>query len=135
MHFVTRIENFSAAHRLHSPSLTDDENKNVYGKCNWPGGHGHNYRVEITVGGEINEDTGMLVNLVDLKETIWKYALDNMDHRNLDRDVAFFQTRPSTVENVAKYIWNQLVNNIPAPARLIKVKLHETEKNVVVYRG
>ncbi|PJF16850.1 hypothetical protein PSACC_03340 [Paramicrosporidium saccamoebae] len=112
-----------------------EENEKIYGKCNWEGGHGHNYRVEVTVMGEADERTGMVVNVVDLKKCIWGFALDKLDHHNLDRDIEYFKDRPSTTENVARYIWMQLVENIPKPARLYEVRVDETDKNRVIYRG
>lgn len=133
---VTRTESFSAAHRLHSAYLSEQENKELYGKCNHHNGHGHNYKVSITVEGPVDETTGMVINLVELKECIWKYALDGLDHRNIDKDIHYFERGiPSTAENVARYIWDQLVSHIPAPARLYEVELHETDKNYVIYRG
>lgn len=135
MIFLTRREAFSAAHRLHSPHLSEAENAQVYGKCNWPGGHGHNYVLEVTVAGVPDVRSGMLINLAHLKRIIWEEALVHLDHRNIDQDVSFFQERPSTTENVAIYIWHQLVDRIPRPAHLHKVKLVETDKNWVVFKG
>lgn len=133
---VTRTESFSAAHRLHSVCLSEQQNRELYGKCNHPNGHGHNYTVSITVEGPVDETTGMVISLAELKESIWKYALDSLDHRNLDKDVHYFERGiPSTTENVARYIWDQLVSRISAPARLYEVELHETDKNYVRYRG
>jgi 6-pyruvoyltetrahydropterin/6-carboxytetrahydropterin synthase len=135
MFLVTRTETFCAAHRLDSKALGVEENQKIYGKCNWEGGHGHNYKVEVTVAGELDEVTGMVVNLSELKDCIWKYALDSLDHRNIDVDVEYFNARPSTTENVARYIWLQLVDRIPSPARLYKIKIYETDKNHATYRG
>lgn len=135
MIFLTRRETFSAAHRLHSPLLGDDENRQLYGKCNWPGGHGHNYVLQVTVAGELDPRTGMLMNLTELKRIIREEALLQLDHRNIDCDVPFFVDNPSTVENVAIYIWQQLVDQMPAAVRLYEIKLIETESNWVVFRG
>lgn len=132
--YVTRIESFSAAHRLHSSKLTDDENKQVFGKCNNPHGHGHNYRVETTVAGYLDEDTGMVINITDLKGTI-QAVLVELDHKHLDLDVDYFKDVVSTAENIAVYIWDKLASVLPKDVSLHEVKLHETEKNVVVYRG
>lgn len=133
---VTRVESFSAAHRLHSARLSEQENRELYGKCNHPNGHGHNYRVAVTVEGPTDETTGMVINLAELKESIWRHALDRLDHRNLDEDIEYFMRGvPSTTENVARYLWGQLVDCIPAPARLYEIELHETDKNYVRYRG
>ncbi|KAI8365445.1 hypothetical protein EDC96DRAFT_443661 [Choanephora cucurbitarum] len=138
--YITRSETFSAAHRLHSPELTEEENKLIYGKCNHPHFHGHNYKVEITMKGEIDPLTGMVMNLVDLKECIQLAVMDHLDHRNLDLDVPFFQSRASTTENLAVYVWSnfeyyyhQKFNN--HSAQLYKVKIYETEKNIVEFYG
>ncbi|XP_074476841.1 6-pyruvoyl tetrahydrobiopterin synthase isoform X2 [Sebastes fasciatus] len=113
--YITRIQNFSACHRLHSVHLSDEDNKRVYGKCNNPNGHGHNYNVEVTVRG---------------KDVI----MTPLDHKNLDKDVPYFSTVVSTTENLAVYIWDNMVKVLP-PNLLYEIKIHETDKNVVVYRG
>ncbi|KAG0737785.1 hypothetical protein G6F57_011629 [Rhizopus arrhizus] len=140
--YITRTQSFSAAHRLHSPQLSNEENQILYGKCNHPNFHGHNYKVEITLKGEINPITGMVMNLVDLKECIKLAVMDPLDHRNLDLDVAFFSKRPSTTENLAVFIWwnfqyHFLRNDTwrSSSAKLYKVKIFETENNIVEYMG
>ena len=91
---ISRVETFCAAHRLHNPSLTDEENRAIFGKCNWPNGHGHNYRLEVTLRGPVDPRTGMVMNLVDLKAAIQDAVLSKVDHRNLDKDVPFFRGPP-----------------------------------------
>lgn len=91
---IGRRESFSAAHRLHSPHLSEAENQQVYGKCNNPNGHGHNYRVEVWVEGPIDERTGMVMNLVDLNDLLKCTVIDILDHKHLDKDVEWFSTRP-----------------------------------------
>ena len=132
---ITRVEQFSAAHRLHSRTLSDEENKALYGACNWINGHGHNYRVEVTVSGPMDQQTGMVVNIAELAHIIRKHALSKLDHKFLDKDIDFFENRPSTTENVAIFIWNCLVDKVTLPAQLDQIKLYETEKNYVIYRG
>lgn len=133
---VTRSESFSAAHRLHALQLSSDENVRLYGKCNNEHGHGHNYRVEVTVSGEIDPVTGMVVDLSQLKALMWSQALDRLDHRHLDKEVSFFHTRPSTAENIAVYVWQALVAQVEAMgARLVSVRIKETEHNSAEYRG
>ena len=132
--YLTRIEQFSACHRLHSIHLSDEQNEAVYGKCNHKNGHGHNYKLEITLFGEVDEQTGMVMNLVDLKQIIHKHVLDQVDHKNLDLDVAYFHTRVSTAENISIFIWNVLTEHLPR-GLLYQVKVHETDKNIAVYRG
>ncbi|CAG8584783.1 9389_t:CDS:2, partial [Funneliformis mosseae] len=131
--YLSRIETFSAAHRLHSSSLSDKENKEIFGKCNNPNGHGHNYKVEVTVKGEINPITGMVMNLMDLKECIKIAVMDVLDHKNLDLDVPYFKDKPSTSENLVVFIWHN-IRQVLKDGELYEVKLYETEKNLVVYR-
>ncbi|KAF3854072.1 hypothetical protein F7725_014760 [Dissostichus mawsoni] len=132
--FITRVQSFSACHRLHSIHLSDEENKRVYGKCNNPNGHGHNYKVEVTVRGKIDAHTGMVMNLTDLKARIEEVIMIPLDHKNLDKDVPYFAKVVSTTENVAVYIWDHMVKLLP-PSLLYEIKIHETDKNIVIYRG
>lgn len=132
--FITRVQSFSACHRLHSKSLSDEENKRIYGKCNNPNGHGHNYTVEVTVRGKIDRNTGMVMNLTDLKEYIEEAIMKPLDHKNLDLDVPYFADVVSTTENLSVFIWNSMVKLLP-PDSLYEIKIYETDKNIVVYRG
>ncbi|KAK1163836.1 6-pyruvoyl tetrahydrobiopterin synthase isoform X1 [Acipenser oxyrinchus oxyrinchus] len=132
--YVTRVQSFSACHRLHSKALSDEENKRIFGKCNNPNGHGHNYNVEITVRGKIDPATGMVINITDLKEYIEMAIMEPLDHKNLDKDVPYFADVVSTTENVAVFIWDNLLKFLP-PNSLYEVKIHETDKNIVAYRG
>nr|CAG4649809.1 EOG090X0HIM [Scapholeberis mucronata] len=133
--YLTRRETFSACHRLHSHLLTDEENRNIFSKCNNPNGHGHNYTVEVTVKGPIDEKTGMVMNLADLKEAMEQCIMKVMDHKNLDKDVPHFANVVSTTENVAVFIWDSLSVQLSNPNLLHEVKVFETEKNIMVYRG
>ncbi|TMS22474.1 6-pyruvoyl tetrahydrobiopterin synthase [Larimichthys crocea] len=132
--YISRVQCFSACHRLHSIHLSDEENKQVYGKCNNPNGHGHNYKVEVTVRGKIDRLTGMVMNLTDLKRCIEDVIMTPLDHKNLDKDVPYFANVVSTTENVAVYIWDNMVKVLP-PNLLYEIKIHETDKNIVIYRG
>nr|CAG4645919.1 EOG090X0HIM [Lynceus sp. MCZ IZ 141354] len=132
---LIRREVFSASHRLHSPHLSDEENKEIFGKCNNPNGHGHNYVAEIAVKGPVDPRTGMVMNLTDLKKAIHHTVMETMDHKNLDRDVAYFTKVASTTENVAIFIWDSLMAVLPKHVQLFEVKIYETENNVVIYRG
>ncbi|GAB1294182.1 6-pyruvoyl tetrahydrobiopterin synthase [Apodemus speciosus] len=140
------------------PSLSDEENLKVFGKCNNPNGHGHNYKVVVTVHGEIDPVTGMVMNLTDLKEymetedqqiilqgrnieddyhyrpSLNEAIMKPLDHKNLDLDVPYFADVVSTTENVAVYIWENLQKLLPVGA-LYKVKVYETDNNIVVYKG
>ncbi|XP_042198383.1 6-pyruvoyl tetrahydrobiopterin synthase isoform X1 [Callorhinchus milii] len=131
---LTRVERFSACHRLHSDSLSAEENERIFGKCNNPNGHGHNYKVEVTVRGEVNPKTGMVINLTDLKQHLQDAIMKPLDHKNLDKDVPYFANVVSTTENIAVYIWDRLQQCLPV-GLLYEVKVHETDKNIVVYRG
>ncbi|XP_066991455.1 6-pyruvoyl tetrahydrobiopterin synthase isoform X1 [Anabrus simplex] len=133
--YLVRREIFSACHRLHSPDLSDEENKATYGKCNNFHGHGHNYIVEVTLRGPVAADTGMVMNINDLKHYMNTAIMDTMDHKNLDKDVPYFKDVVSTTENVAVFIWNNLKALLPNPEILYEVKINETEKNIVLYRG
>ncbi|EDV27034.1 6-pyruvoyl tetrahydrobiopterin synthase [Trichoplax sp. H2] len=130
--YIKRIESFSAAHRLHSPFFTDEENRALYGKCNHENGHGHNYKLEVTLKGEIDLKTGMVMNIADLKVIINEVIMKQLDHKNLDKDVPYFANYPSTAENIAVYIWDCLIEHLPI---LYEVLLYETDKNVAIYRG
>ncbi|KAI3365396.1 hypothetical protein L3Q82_010479 [Scortum barcoo] len=122
---------------LSSIHLSDEENKRVYGKCNNPNGHGHNYKgvscsfIHIW---PIDRLTGMVMNLTDLKKCIEDVIMTPLDHKNLDKDVPYFSTVVSTTENVAVYIWDNMVKVLP-PNVLYEIKIHETDKNIVIYRG
>ncbi|CAF1208017.1 unnamed protein product [Rotaria sordida] len=138
--YLTRRETFSASHRLHSIHLSDSDNIQIFDKCNNPNGHGHNYVVEVTVVGHIDNKTGMVMNISNLKELIQIYVLNLLDHKHLDLDVEYFRTKNivSTTENLIVFIWKQLslpiqqqYNNV----QLYEIKLYETEKNIVTYRG
>ena len=132
---LTRIEKFSACHRLHSKVLTDEENKNIYGPCNNPNGHGHNYTVEVTVKGPVDESTGMVMNLTDLKQAINQAVMKPLDHKNIDKDVEYFKDRTSTVENIIIFIWDNMQRQLHDSSLLYKIKLYETDKNVAEYYG
>ncbi|XP_072166670.1 6-pyruvoyl tetrahydrobiopterin synthase-like [Diadema setosum] len=133
--YLTRIEKISSCHRLHSPALSDEENAALYGKCNNLHGHGHNYTVEVTLRGKVDPVTGMIINIADLKEYMKVGFIDLLDHKNLDKDVEYFKTKVSTVENIACFIWERMTLCLPDPTLLHEVKVHETDKNIAVYRG
>ncbi|KAJ8913701.1 hypothetical protein NQ315_007418 [Exocentrus adspersus] len=133
--YQTRRITFSACHRLHSPHLSDEENKNVFGKCNHVNGHGHNYIVKVTLFGEIHPKTGMIMNMTELKKFMEEAIMKPMDHKNLDKDVEYFVTRPSTTENLTVFIWRQMKRVMHQPELLYEVEVYETENNIVKYRG
>jgi len=131
---VTRREVFSSAHRLYNPLFTDDENEQIYDKCNNYHGHGHNYVLEVVVEGEIDEKTGYVIDLKVLKKIIIENVIRKVDHKHLNLDVDFMKDVIPTAENIAVKIWDQLVDKIPN-GRLYKIKLSETENNYVEYFG
>ena len=132
--YISRTDTFSACHRLHSQHLSTEENQRVFGKCNNPNGHGHNYKVEVTLRGPVDPVTGMVLNLTDLKACMEKAFMSTLDHKNLDLDVEYFKDTVSTAENIAVYIWERMSEQL-SPGLLYEVKVHETEKNVTIYRG
>jgi 6-pyruvoyltetrahydropterin/6-carboxytetrahydropterin synthase len=134
MVYVTRRETFNAAHRLFIPNLSDEENFKIFGKCSNPNWHGHNYVLEVVVAGEVNPETGFVINLRDLKEIIRKYVIEEVDHKNLNLETKFMKGIIPTTENVAIGIWNQLADKITG-GKLYSVKLSETENNFFEYKG
>ncbi|HLJ74404.1 MAG TPA: 6-carboxytetrahydropterin synthase [Thermoanaerobaculia bacterium] len=131
---VTARLTFSAAHRLQNDEFDADWNRRTFDKCNNPGGHGHNYVLQVSVRGKIDPDSGMVIDLADLKRIMQDRVVDRVDHRNLNNDVDFLRGVIPTAENLARAFWQQLAPAIKRGA-LHEVMLQETEKNSVVYRG
>ena len=129
---VTRKEHFNAAHRLYNPAWSDEENDRVFGKCNNPNYHGHNYELEVKLIGEPDPQTGYVYDLKVLSDLIKVHVLNKFDHRNLNLDVPWFQSMNPTAENIAIVIWRILRQQIAEDFE-IKVKLYETERNFVEY--
>lgn len=134
MIYVTRRATFNAAHRVFNPNLSDEENSKIFGKCSNPNWHGHNYILEVVVAGEINPETGYLIDLKDLKEIINEYVVEKVDHKNLNLEVDFMKGIQPSAENITIQIWKQLEKKIPS-GKLYSVKLYETENNYFEYRG
>jgi 6-pyruvoyltetrahydropterin/6-carboxytetrahydropterin synthase len=131
---VTRRLHFSAGHRLHNPNLSDEENREVYGLCNNPSGHGHNYGLEVTVRGEVDPRTGYVFDLKRLKKTVEEVVLEDVDHANLNADVPWLEGVIPTAENIAVQIWCRLADVLPS-GMLERVVVSESERNLVEYRG
>ncbi|MBZ0213991.1 MAG: 6-carboxytetrahydropterin synthase [Nitrospirae bacterium] len=129
---LTRTYEFAASHRLHSPHLSDEENVRAYGKCNHVHGHGHNYVLEVTVSGEPDPASGMLVDLDHLDAVVEREVVDRYDHRNLDVDVEELRGRVTTSENVAKAIFDRLDASLGRS--LSRVRLLETARNAFEVR-
>jgi 6-pyruvoyltetrahydropterin/6-carboxytetrahydropterin synthase len=131
---VTRKAHFNSAHRLHNPEWSAQKNEEVFGLCNLPNYHGHNYDLEVTLTGEINPDTGFVVDLKKLKHLIKSEIEDRFDHKNLNLDTVEFANLNPTAENIAIVIWNILRSKIN-PEHALKITLYETERNFVTYSG
>ena len=131
--YFTRAYTFSASHRLQTEVLSEDENRAAFGKCNNPHGHGHNYRIEITVGGAIDLQTGMVINMETLDAVVTKNVLARFDHMNLNLD-PLFADRVSTTENLSIAIF-EILQAALKPAILEKIRIEETENNFFEHSG
>jgi 6-pyruvoyltetrahydropterin/6-carboxytetrahydropterin synthase len=134
MVFLTRRYRFSAGHRLHNDALSAEENRRIYGKCNNPNGHGHNYLLEVTVGGSVDSATGFVFDLPGLDGIVAERVLDKLDHKNLNLDVDNFREQVPTTENLCREIYNLLrepLENAGAERglKLDRVRLEETSQN------
>jgi 6-pyruvoyltetrahydropterin/6-carboxytetrahydropterin synthase len=131
---VTRRLTFNAAHRIHNPALGDDENARLFGKCNSPNWHGHNYTLEVSVSGEPDPVSGYVIDLAALKQLVERTLLDHVDHHNLNLDVPEMAGTNPTAENIILMFWRVLEPAL-RPRRLTRLKLWETENNYVEYDG
>ncbi|WP_425237924.1 6-pyruvoyl trahydropterin synthase family protein [Ulvibacterium sp.] len=131
---VSRRAHFNAAHRLYRQDWTDEKNNMVFGKCNNPEYHGHNYELVVSVTGEIDPETGFVVDMKVLKELIRKKVEDALDHKNLNTQVPEFKDLNPTAENIAVVIWNKLRPHIDE-RKALEVVLYETPRNFVTYSG
>jgi 6-pyruvoyltetrahydropterin/6-carboxytetrahydropterin synthase len=131
---VTRRVHFNAAHRLHNPARSDEWNRTTFGVCNNPNYHGHNYELDVTVEGEIDAATGYVMDLAVLKSLVEETLLRQLDHRNLNLDVAWFRDLLPTAENIALVCWRELTPVLPAGLTL-RLRLWETPRNYVEYEG
>jgi 6-pyruvoyltetrahydropterin/6-carboxytetrahydropterin synthase len=132
--YLTRKAEFAASHYYHNPELSPEENRRLFGKCNNPNGHGHNYVLEVTVKGEVDPRSGFVVDLKQLKETMNREVLDAMDHRFLNKEVPEFFTRIPTTENLAIAIWQRLAPKL-TNARLHRVRVYENHDLFVDFYG
>jgi 6-pyruvoyltetrahydropterin/6-carboxytetrahydropterin synthase len=134
MVYLTRKAEFSASHYYHNPKFTAEENARIFGKCNNPNGHGHNYTLEVTVKGAVDPKSGFVVDLKQLKDVMSREVLDALDHRFLNTEVPEFFTRIPTTENLAIAIWQRLVPKLNA-AQLHRVRVYETPDLFVDFYG
>ncbi|SHI61358.1 6-pyruvoyltetrahydropterin/6-carboxytetrahydropterin synthase [Hymenobacter daecheongensis DSM 21074] len=131
---VCRKEHFNAAHRLHNPAWSDEQNQRVFGKCNNPHYHGHNYELTVRLTGDIDPETGYVYDLKRLSDLMKREILDTFDHRNLNLDTVDFRDLNPTAENIAVVIWNRLRPHLE-PHLALSVTLYETDRNFVEYHG
>jgi len=131
---VCRTEHFNAAHRLHNPAWDAERNQRVFGKCNSPNYHGHNYNLTVRLTGAVDAETGYVYDMKRLSDLIKREVLDRYDHRNLNLDTDEFRTLNPTAENMAGVIWQRLRPHLDA-ALSLSVTLYETDRNFVEYHG
>ncbi len=135
MIYLTRHEHFNAAHKLYNPNWTEEKNTEVFGKCanaNW---HGHNYELIVTVKGEVDKETGFLIDAKKLSAILNEQVCEKLDHRNLNLDVDFMKGKLTSTENLAMAIWEQITPHLPTNVKLHCVKLYETPRICVEYFG
>ncbi len=125
---------FNAAHRVHNPALSDAENSAIFGKCNNPNWHGHNYTLDVSVEGGVDAGTGYVCDLSKLKDIVEREIIDRVDHKNFNLDVAFMEGVIPTSENIVLAFWKILESKV-RPGRLTRLVLWETENNYVEYAG
>lgn len=131
---VTRRLSFNAAHRVHNPELSDEENTRLFGKCNNPNWHGHNYRLDVSVTGPIDPRSGYVIDLGALKRIVEDAVVQRIDHRNLNLEVDFMRDINPTAENIVVACW-RVLEPVVAPGRLTRLILWETDNNYVEYDG
>ena len=135
MFYLTRKEQFNSAHKLYNPDWSKEKNDAVFGVCaneNW---HGHNFDLFITIKGEVNPETGFIMNAKDLGRIINDVIIDKLDHKNLNLEVDFLKDKLCSVENIALGIWNEMEKHLPESVQMHCVRLHETPKIYVEYFG
>lgn len=133
---IIRRERFSSAHKLWNPSWSSEKNEEVFGGCSNPNWHGHNYELIVKVAGEIDSETGFVMNLKTLSKIVNGKIIDKLDHKNLNLDVDFLKDKPTTTEVLAVSIWEEIVEEISKKGgKLISVRINETENNSVEYFG
>lgn len=136
MVYITRRERFNAAHKLFREEWSDEQNKEIFGKCSNPNWHGHNYELFVTVKGEINPETGFVIDLKELKSIITLYVTSELDHKNINLDVSFMKGKMASTEVLAVTIFDRLKTYVEEQgAQLHAIKLCETENNFVEYFG
>jgi 6-pyruvoyltetrahydropterin/6-carboxytetrahydropterin synthase len=136
MIYITRRERFNAAHKLYRQEWSDEHNLEIFGKCSNPNWHGHNYELYVTVKGEINPETGFVIDLKELKRIITVYVTNELDHRNINLDVEFMKGKMASTEVLAVTIFEVLKPHVENQGAILhSIKLYETENNFVEYFG
>lgn len=136
MIYITRRERFSAAHRMFREEWTEEQNRNIFGKCSNPNWHGHDYELHVTVKGVLNDDYGFFMNISSLKQIIKERIIDKVDHKNINLEVSFMKGKIATTENLAIAIWDELKPAIEKEGAILHcVKICETENNSIEYYG
>lgn len=136
MVYLTRVEHFNAAHKLHNPQWSDEQNIEVFGKCANPNWHGHNYELFVTIKGDPHPETGFVFNAKTLGDIIKEVIIEKVDHKNLNLDVDFMQGKFTSAENFAISIWNELIQHVEKQGvQLHCIKLQETPRIYVEYFG
>jgi 6-pyruvoyltetrahydropterin/6-carboxytetrahydropterin synthase len=135
MLYITRKVEFCASHRLCNPAFTDEENFATYGQCASVNGHGHNYTLEVTIKGQPSPETGMIMDLKDLKKLIEREIMERVDHKNLNVDVPFLEGVIPTTENLCICFWDLLAPHLPRGCESHELRLWETDNNLAFYRG
>ena len=131
---ICRKSHFNAAHKLYNPVWSKEKNLDVFGRCSYENYHGHNYELIVKLEGEIDQDTGMVMDLSDLKKIIVREVEDVLDHKNLNLDIDYFKDKIPSTENLAVFIWNKLNDSIELEGKL-SIVLYETPRNFVEYSG
>jgi 6-pyruvoyltetrahydropterin/6-carboxytetrahydropterin synthase len=131
---VTRRLRFNAAHRVHNPELSESENRELFGPCNNPNWHGHNYLLEVSVTGEVDERTGYVIDLKRLRDIVETNLVAHLDHKNLNLDVHFMRGINPTTENIVVACW-RILEPVVKPGQLTRLRLWETENHYVDYEG
>jgi 6-pyruvoyltetrahydropterin/6-carboxytetrahydropterin synthase len=136
MIYITRRERFNAAHKLFREEWSDEQNLEIFGKCSNPNWHGHNYELFVTIKGEINPETGFVIDLKELKRIITVYVTDVLDHKNINLDVNFMKGKMASTEVLAVAIFDVLEPHVQKEGAILhSIKLYETENNFVEYFG
>jgi len=134
MVYLTRKTTFCAGHRYYRPELSEDGNFRLFGKCSYPNGHGHNYTLEVTIKGDVDPKTGMVMNLTGLDAILKKNVVELLDHRFLNSDIAHFRKAIPTTENLTLFIWDIIVDSFES-CSLHRVRLFETDDLYAEYYG